>query len=123
MIGKSSNIAPFSKSYQTYRQNVAIPFAQRCLHRGSQCENAAARAIRRSLPMMLCGLLSNLLWQGRNFCGGFGGCDTPPPKVRLAGPGLFLHGKTPPNWLRCDEQVGQSFLSCENNLFLPAKKH
>ena len=35
--------------------------------------------------------------------GGVGGCDTP-TKVQLAGQELFLHGKMPANWLRCDEQ-------------------
>ena len=40
---------------------------------------------------------------GTKLLGGVGGCDTP-PKVRLAGQGLFLHGKMPTNCSRCDEQ-------------------
>ena len=44
-------------------------------------------------------------YSGAKLLGGVGGCDT---KVRLAGQGLFLHGKMPANWLRCDEQKYQN---------------
>ena len=53
---------------------------------------------------------------GRNFWGGVGGCDTPPPPMSdWQGNWLFLQGKMPTNWSRCNEQ--KYFSGFENHIY------